>query len=222
MKAVGLGLSFSAISVGLPLLKTVLTDAPLEPSELSKDPLHTTISEIKAAALSALASIQLLEDAHAAAVAQVEAQAQVEAEYPHHATVNQAPIAQPVIEIKATQSDIDFSKDVHGYHEPRGADFSHSQDETSPHVSLEVEAASQGKFPTTTQDTLSPNDTDHSLNTTFFQRVDQALVSIDLTSLNTLSKLEFFLSQQTIRLIWWMNLLRLVNTQRSMKMRKSI
>jgi hypothetical protein len=189
MKVVGLGLSFAAISVGLPLLKTILTDAPLEPSELGKDPLHATFFEIKAAALSAVASIQILEDAHAATVARVEAQ--VEAEYPHHATVNQAPIAQPIIEIKATQIDIDFSKDVHGYHEPGSAAFSHSQDETPPHEPLVVEAASQGQSPTTTQDTLSPNDTDHSLDTTFFQRVDQALVSIDLTSLNTLSQPEF-------------------------------
>lgn len=183
-KAVGLGLSFAAISVGLPLLRTVLTDASLEPSELSKDPLHTAISEIKAAVLSAVASIQIIEDAHTAAVAQ----AQAEAEYSHHATVDHTPTAQPIIEIKTAQNDIDFSKDVHNsYHEPRSAPFLPSQDETAPHASLEAEADLQGQSPVTTQ---SPRDTDHLLNDAFFQRVDQILVDIDLTSLNMISQPE--------------------------------
>lgn len=175
MKAVGLGLSFAAVSVGLPLINPVSTGSSIETSGLNIDQLHTVVANMKAIVLSVGASIQVFQEAHEEQLVTTE---------------NSAPMAQPNIVIEKTENTVAIFKEIATSNVIVNTTSSSSQDRSATSMLTEAESASEATLPTRLYDAKVPQPAAELVSIGLLQRFDEAYDSFKLTSLSTLDMSE--------------------------------
>lgn len=180
MKAVGLGLSLAALSVGLPLFNAISKEAPLDVEKTSEKASHdTSIEDIKAAIMLVEASLKVFQQNHA--------------EQPN-TSYSESLIVEHSIDINAdTASSIDLHDSIHAI--PAGYTTYLDQISYLPKKSaastLHIQFDYGNLFSIVSESPNALHGIDAIITNSIVQRFSEAFESAVLTSIETLSVSEF-------------------------------